>query len=223
MISVLLILALARQCSGPGFGREPVQLSGVTEHTQLAGPPNGAHPHCGASVVDSLAEPFAVSLDAGGLLRSLPTDDPEAEPSHPHQVAIIIDAETAGGRNSNEGGQTPTPSPDLREPELSHEAAIHQIQAEEDNLSANPHSTIKQSNSCPADASISQSTEATPSDGKTQARDQCVICLGDLNASIEPELRCGHLFHEDCISTWISGPEENHRLCPKNRKTEQKK
>jgi hypothetical protein len=112
MISILLILAveyrldcicdsrfsdqnpvrckqLARQCSGPGFGREPVQLSGVTEHTQLAGPPNGAHPHCGASVVDSLAEPFAVSLDAGGLLRSLPTDDPEAEPSHPVSLSRV--------------------------------------------------------------------------------------------------------------------------------------
>jgi hypothetical protein len=82
------------------------------------------------------------------------------------------------------------------------QAAIKQMQVEEDNHFAKPH--FEQLTSCPDNASISQSKEAESQVGTSQTRDECVICSEEMDASIGPDLQCGHLFHEKCLSRWIN-------------------
>ncbi|PLW20124.1 hypothetical protein PCANC_11660 [Puccinia coronata f. sp. avenae] len=222
MISVLiiLILALAGQCLGITSEQELVQFSGA----HLASPSAGAYPHSGTSVVNSLAEPCDVRLDAEGLARSLPpADNPETRhrPVSPakHELAITIDAETTS--NSNKVTE-------LRElDESSHAAATNQIQAEQENHSGadNLHSNIKQSTSCPTDPSIlSQPEKAGHHREPSQRGDECAICLDLMGASIGPDLQCKHSFHEICILEWINnGTGENRFSCPKCRQPLHKK
>ncbi|CAD8165155.1 unnamed protein product [Paramecium octaurelia] len=45
---------------------------------------------------------------------------------------------------------------------------------------------------------------------KQQINDCCTICLEDSGNPVEIELECGHVFHQECISEWLS--REKH--CP---------
>ncbi|CAD8081554.1 unnamed protein product [Paramecium primaurelia] len=45
---------------------------------------------------------------------------------------------------------------------------------------------------------------------KNQTNDCCTICLEDSGSPVEIQLECGHVFHKECISEWLS--REKH--CP---------
>ncbi|PLW18291.1 hypothetical protein PCANC_16393 [Puccinia coronata f. sp. avenae] len=159
----------AGQCLGMKSEQELVEFSGSEKYARLASAPDEAQPHSSASIVNLPAEPCDVKLDAEGLARSLPSDNPES--SHPvtvspakHHLSITIDAKTAGDSRTNEVVQTLTSFTDLTEPEPSNtegQSAIDQIPAalENDHIT-NSHSDTRPSTSCPVDASIPLSKEA---------------------------------------------------------------
>jgi len=48
----------------------------------------------------------------------------------------------------------------------------------------------------------------------------CTVCLGDYTeGEVVAQLPCrgGHIFHKDCITTWLEGEGENHAGCPNCR------
>ncbi|CAD8168072.1 unnamed protein product [Paramecium octaurelia] len=45
---------------------------------------------------------------------------------------------------------------------------------------------------------------------QNQTNDCCTICLEDSGSPVEIQLECGHVFHKECISEWLS--REKH--CP---------
>ncbi|PLW07207.1 hypothetical protein PCANC_27208 [Puccinia coronata f. sp. avenae] len=204
--------------------QELVEFSGSEKYARLASAPDEAQPHSSASIVNLPAEPCDVKLDAEGLARSLPSDNPES--SHPvtvspakHHLSITIDAKTAGDSRTNEVVQTLTSFTDLTEPEPSNtegQSAIDQIPAalENDHIT-NSHSDTRPSTSCPVDASIPLSKEAESHAETSQKSELCAICLDDVHASIAPDLKCKHLFHEQCLHGWIKKyHQKNHLKCP---------
>ncbi|PLW42118.1 hypothetical protein PCANC_10977 [Puccinia coronata f. sp. avenae] len=200
--------------------QELVKFSGSEKYAHLASPPDEAQPHSSASIVNLPAEPCDVKLDAGGLARSLPSDNPES--SHPvtHHLSIAIDAETAGDSRTNEVVQTLTSFTDLTEPEPSNtegQSAIDQIPAAlENNHITNSHSDTRPSTSCPVDASIPLSKEAKSHAETSQKSELCAICLDGVHASISADLKCKHLFHEQCLHDWIKKyHQKKHLQCPK--------
>ncbi|PLW34328.1 hypothetical protein PCANC_25514 [Puccinia coronata f. sp. avenae] len=213
MVPILLILALAGQCLGMESEQELAQVSGAERHAHLASPSDGAQPHRGANIYNSPSESCEVKLDAQGLARSLSSDDPAS--SHPvtvlpaqHHLSITIDAETAGGSKPNEIVQTSTSFTDLTQPEPSNaegQSAIDQIPAAlENDYFTNPHSDTRSSTSCPSNARIPQSTEAKSHAETSQKSDECAICFDNVDASIAPDLKCKHLFHEQYVSKlWL--------------------
>ncbi|PLW20173.1 hypothetical protein PCASD_17519 [Puccinia coronata f. sp. avenae] len=225
MVPILLILALAGQCLGMESEQELAQVSGAARHAHLASPSDGVQLHRGANIFNSPSESCDVKLDAEGLARSLSSDDPAS--SHPvtvlpaqHRLSITIDAETAGGSKPNEVVQTPTSFTDLTQPEPSNaegQSAIDQNPAAlENNYFTNPHSDTRPSTSCPSNARIPQSREAKSHAETSQENDECAICLDDVHASIVPDLKCKHLFHEQCIHDWIRNyRQKNHLNCPR--------
>ncbi|PLW20121.1 hypothetical protein PCANC_16624 [Puccinia coronata f. sp. avenae] len=225
MVPILLILALAGQCLGIESEQELAQVSGAARHAHLASPSDGVQLHRGANIFNSPSESCDVKLDAEGLARSLSSDDPAS--SHPatvlpaqHHLSITIDAETAGGSKPNEVVQTPTSFTDLTQPEPSNaegQSAIDQIPAAlENDYFTNPHSDTRPSTSCPSNARIPQSREAKSHAETSQKNDECAICLDDVHASIAPDLKCKHLFHEQCIHDWIRNyRQKNHLNCPR--------
>ncbi|PLW06259.1 hypothetical protein PCANC_13929 [Puccinia coronata f. sp. avenae] len=176
--------------------QEADQISGLAQSKELAAS-DGAVPHFGTGVMNPTTEPLAMKLDAKGLDRSLGSDEPES--SHPYEVAITIDTQTAA-QTFGMGQTSPSTINNLREPEPSHavrsptlkrafnrlvksnilvvlvkhqeQATIIQVQAEEGNHAANPNSDTKASNSFSAPASISDSKGARPHDEKSQASKQ---------------------------------------------------
>ena len=59
------------------------------------------------------------------------------------------------------------------------------------------------------DDDLKKSTQLTPL--STEEEPHCSICLGEYEEDeVLARLPCGHLFHQECISSWCS----NHTRCP---------
>ncbi|GMI88533.1 hypothetical protein like AT5G20885 [Hibiscus trionum] len=46
--------------------------------------------------------------------------------------------------------------------------------------------------------------------------DTCAVCLSDLNQAdhVRELSNCCHVFHQDCIDTWVDDHDHNRKTCP---------
>jgi hypothetical protein len=161
-----------------------------------------------------------------------------------YEVAITIDTQTASSRKSKEVAPSFPSFKDLREPHPNHavrfptfkralnrsvksnivialveyekQATINQIHSAEGNHAANPKTEIEASTSF-SDAARMSDSKGAGSDAEMIQPTHCPICLEEHDSKTIQDLKCGHLFHEACLSGWINSEQKNRLLCPECR------
>ncbi|PLW06260.1 hypothetical protein PCANC_01026 [Puccinia coronata f. sp. avenae] len=197
MLTVPVILALAGQIIAMLPEKGSVHISGLAQHKELGGASNRGLPHSAAGVVNPAAEPLLTKFDAIALDQSFSSEDSES--SHPYEVAITINTQTASSRKSKEVAPSFPSFKDLREPHPNHAATINQIHSAEGNHAANPKTEIEASTSF-SDAARMSDSKGAGSDAEMIQPTHCPICLEEHDSKTIQDLKCGHLFHEACLS-----------------------
>lgn len=54
-----------------------------------------------------------------------------------------------------------------------------------------------------------------PKSGSEGSVESCAVCLSEIEEGNEiREIRCGHLFHKDCLDKWIKAGSRRNLTCP---------